>query len=98
MLLGLDLAPCAQAHPRQLRAHDLAQAQLGQQQEVVVGSSQHDERRDHARLRGEEQRGARLPERERLDVVRDHPLQVVRRVGPDDADELPPSRSHFHAD
>src|SRR3954470_14957411 len=34
VLLGLDLALRAQAHPRQLRAHSLAQSRLGQEEEV----------------------------------------------------------------
>ena len=67
----------------ELRAHGVAEPRLGQD----AGSrprraAQHDERRDHPRLRGQQQRRARLADRERLDVVRDHPLQVVGRVRP----------------
>ena len=94
MLLRLDLALGAQAHPRELRAHDVAESRLGQEQEVVLCAAQHDERRDHARLGGEQQRRARVAGRERLDVVRDHALQVVGRVRPGDANELPLSPSH----
>src|SRR5215469_14225649 len=38
--LALDLALRAQAHPRQLRAHDIAQTGLGEEQKVVVGPAQ----------------------------------------------------------
>ena len=58
-------------------------------EEVVVAAPPDDERRDHARLRGQQQRRARLAGRERLDVVRDHPLQVVGRVRPRDAERTP---------
>ena len=43
--------------------------------------------RDHARLRGEQQRLARVADLER-DVLRHHPLQVLLRVGPRDANEV----------
>ena len=45
-------------------------------------------RRDHARLRREQQRFAALAGRERLDVVREHPLQVCSAASwTGDADE-----------
>jgi hypothetical protein len=76
---------------------ELALSGLRQHEEVVVTAPQDEERRDHPGLRGEEERRARLAGRQRLDVVRDHPLQVVGRIGPRDADELPRSRSNVHA-
>ena len=96
MFLRLDLALRAQAHPHQLRADDLSQSRLGQDEEVVVRAPQNDERCDHARLGGQQQRRARLTRSERLNVIRDHPLQVVGRIRPGDADELPRSHSHIH--
>ena len=50
---------------------------------------QDDERRDHPRLRGEEQRLARVADPERLDVVREHALEVGRGVRAAHADERP---------
>jgi hypothetical protein len=92
-----DLALRPQTHPRQVRAHDLAQSRLGQDEELVVVATQNDEGRDQPRLRREQQRRARLTARERTDVVRDHPLQIVRGVRPGDANEVPLSHSHLHA-
>ena len=87
VLLGLDLALRREAGAQQLRAHDLAELGLGQEQEVVVAATQDDERRDHARLRGQQQRLAALSGGERRDLVRDHALEEVGRVRAGDADE-----------
>ena len=86
VLLGLDLRLRGEAEPRELSADALAQLRLGQEQEVVRPAAQHTQRGDHPRLRGEQERIAPLPHRERGDVVREHPLQVVLGVGPRDAD------------
>ena len=64
-------------------ANDLAELGLGQEQEVVLAAAPDEERRDHAALRRQDQRLARLG---REDVVRDDPLQQVGGVGPLDPD------------
>jgi hypothetical protein len=97
VLLRLDLRPRREAHAEQLGAHALAELGLGEQQEVVVGASQDAKRGDHARLRRQQQRLAARPCGERLDVVREHPLEVVRRVRACDADERSgPGRMERH--
>ncbi len=80
VLLGLDLALRREAHAEQSRAHALAGAGLGQEQEVFDVPSQHDDRRDHARLRRQQQRLARIADRELLDVVREHRLEECLRT------------------
>ena len=59
VLLELDLAARTQPHPQQMRAHLLAELGLREQQVVIV-AAQDDERRDHTRLRRQEQRGTRV--------------------------------------
>ena len=83
VLLGLDLALRGDPHPRQVRAHGLAELGLGQEQEVVLAAAPDDERRDHAALRRQDQRLARLG---REHVVRDDPLEQVGGVRPLHAD------------
>jgi hypothetical protein len=97
MLLDLDLALRAQPHPREVRVHYFTESRFGEEEEIVVAPPQDDERSDQARLRREQQRRARLSDRERFDVVRDHSLQVVSCDGSHDADELPLSRGYIHA-
>ena len=80
VLLGLDLAAGTEAQTQELVAHPVAEPRVGQDEEVLLAAAPDDERRDHARLRRQQQRRARLADRERLDVVRDHPLQIVRGV------------------
>ena len=82
MRLRLDLALRAQPHLREQRAHRLSELGLGEHEKVLVSAAQHDERRDHARFRRQQQRRARLARGERFDVVRDHALQVVGRIRP----------------
>ena len=89
MRLEHDLAARAQPHPQQRRPHDLAEPGLGQQQDVLLAAAQHHERRDDPRLRGEQQRLARVAGLERRDLVRDHPLEVRDRVGPGHARRTP---------
>ena len=48
--------------------------------EVLVAPAPNLQRRDHARLRGQEQRVARAADRQPLDVVGEHALQVLGRV------------------
>ena len=88
MALGLDLDLRGKAEAHELASDALTELRLGREQEVLRPAPDHDERRDDARLRGEEQRLARCVQVER-DVVRQHSLEVVLRVGPGDADEGP---------
>ena len=44
-------------------------ARLRQQQEILRPAAPHDERSDHARLRGQQQRRARVADLQRLDVI-----------------------------
>jgi hypothetical protein len=62
MLLRLDLAFGGEASPEQVRANDLAELGLRQQEEVRVGSAQDAQGRDHASLGRQEQRVAALPD------------------------------------
>jgi hypothetical protein len=87
VLLGLDLGLRREAHAHEFRAHALAELRFGEHQEVVVRATQHPQGRDDARLRGQQQRLAALADLERLDVVRDHALEVVGGVGTGDANE-----------
>ena len=77
VLLELDLAARAEAHPQQLLAHRLAQLGLRQEEEVLRAAAPDGERRDHPGLRREEQGLARVAR----DVVREHPLEEVLGVG-----------------
>jgi len=79
VLLPLDLALRGETHPRQLCPHDLAELRLRQQQHVLRPSAPDEERRDHARLRREQQRVHRPLDR---DVVGKHPVQILDRVLP----------------
>ncbi len=88
MLLHLDLALRREPRADERRPDPLTEPGLGEEQEVLDPTAQNDERRDHPRLRGEEERLAGLADPERLDVVRDHRLQVALRAGPAHADEL----------
>jgi hypothetical protein len=88
MLLELHVAPGREPRPQKCRANPLAEARLRQEEEVVGGAVQDDERSDHARLGREEESLAGLPRRKRLDVVRHHRLQVGRRVRSAHADEV----------
>ena len=83
VLLGRDLALRGEAHARELVRHRLAELGLGEQQEVVVAAPPDEQRRDHARLGGEQQRVDRIG---REDVVREHALEEVGSVRPLDAD------------
>ena len=97
MLLRLDLAAGAQAHAREVRTHGLAELRLGEEQEVLVAAAPDDERRDEPRLRREQERGDGVADGERVDVVRDHPLEVVARVRSGDPDEGARAVGHIHA-
>src|SRR5205085_3634472 len=87
VFLRLDLRLRREAEAQQLVPDALAELGFGEDEVVVLIAPQHAERRDHARLRGQQQRVAGLTDRERLDVVRDHPLQVLARIGTGDANE-----------
>ena len=84
--LRLDRALRGEAEAGQLPGDHLPERRLGEEQEVVGRAAQHGQRCDQPRLRGQQQRLAGLARAERLDVVRDHPLQVGGGVGPGDAD------------
>ncbi len=87
VLLELDGDLGGEAAPQELGAETLGELGLGQQQEVVRASAIDGHRSDDARLRREQERVARLVRPECLDVVRQHALEIRRRVGPDHADE-----------
>ena len=78
VLLELDLALRGEPHACELPQKDVAELGLGQEEDVVGAAAPDEERRDHARLRGEQ---------ERVDrpfvghVVREHAVQVVDGVG-----------------
>jgi hypothetical protein len=79
VVLRLDVDLRREAGACELRAHDVAELGLRQHEEVVARAADDPERRDDPRLRRQQQRVAVLV---RGDVVRDHPLQEVLRVGP----------------
>ena len=87
VLLELDRDLRGEATTRERGAEALGEIGLGQQQEVVHSAAVDGHRGDDASLRREEKRIARLARPERLDVVRQHPLEIRRRVGPDHAHE-----------
>jgi hypothetical protein len=64
VLFELDLRLGGEPHAKKLVAQGLAELRLRQQQEIVLSAPQHAHRRDHARLRRQQQRLARLPGRE----------------------------------
>ena len=82
MLLGLDRALRGEPEPDQLGRDALAERRLGENEEVVGAAPQDGQRGDQPRLRGEQQCLTRLAGGERLDVVRDHALEVRRGVLP----------------
>jgi hypothetical protein len=83
VLLGLDFHLRGKPGAQQCRLHRLPESGLGEKQEVVLAAADHDDRSDHARLRGQEQRLAGRGG----DVVRHHALQEVLRVRPGDPDK-----------
>ena len=80
VLLGLDLDLRGEPGAQESGAHRITEPGLGEQQEVVVGAAHDDEWRDQAGLRRQEHR----PARRLFDVVREHALQEVGRVGTGD--------------
>jgi hypothetical protein len=98
VLLGFDLDLRREPGAKQCRPHRLAQAGLGEQEEVIGRTAHDDDWRDHAGLRRQEQRLAGSE----CDVVREHALQEVLCVGACNANELArpsghPLRNGFHA-
>ena len=89
-MLRLDFDLGGEAGSQQCRGHRLAKAGLRQQQEVVLGAAHDDDGGDDPRLRSQEQR---LAGRSR-DVVRQHPLEEVLRVGAGHANEVPGPGGH----
>jgi hypothetical protein len=87
MLLELDHGLGREAHAQELVPEGLPELGLREQEVVVGPAPDHAHRRDHARLRGEEQRLAGLAGCQPRDVVRKHALQVVLCVGAADGDE-----------
>ena len=70
-----------------MRANDLGQLGLGQEQEVLLRAAHDRKRRDHARLRCQEECVAGLARTKRRDVVGDHALQVILGPGPPHTNE-----------
>ncbi len=95
MSLAFDRALRREAEPNELVDDTIPERGLGQQEEIVGSASQHRQWRDQTGLRRQEERLAGLVRAERLDVVRDHPLQVGRRVRAGDADVLPRASSNL---
>ena len=91
VLFGLDLDLRREPRSEQGRANGLSETGLGQKQELLGRSPDDDERRDQPRLRREKERRAGRGG----DVVRQHPLEEVLRVGPGHPDEVAGPRSHF---
>ena len=87
MIFLLDLDLRREPGTRQGRSHGLAEAGLGQEQEILGPAADDDERCDDTRFRGEEERLAGG----RGDVVRDHPLQEVLGVRARNAHVVPGS-------
>jgi len=83
--LDLDLG-CESEVP-ELGDEPLGETAVGGEEVVVDSPAKHGHGRDHAGLRGEQQRLAGLTGVDG-DVLRQHPLQEVLRVRPDDADEV----------
>jgi hypothetical protein len=67
-------------------ADALAETLVSEEQEIIDRASEDDEWSDHTSLRREEQRLARVADAQRLDVVRDHGLEVRARIGAADGD------------
>ena len=82
MLLELHVEAGRKAKRQQVRANDLGELGLGQEQEVLLRAAHDRERRDHARLRCQEECVAGLTRTKRRDVVGHHALQVVLGRGP----------------
>lgn len=85
VLLGLDLRFRGEAHPDKLRASGLSKLRLSQEQKVIGGTPDDPQWRDHLGLRSEQQGLATLANSEGVDIIRDHPLQIVGSVGPGNA-------------
>ncbi len=94
MLLRLDVALRGEPRADEGRADALAEAPLGEDQEVVRRAPEHDEGRDDPRLRRQEQGLARVAGAERLHVVRDHRLKVRRGVGSSHGNEVAGAAGH----
>jgi hypothetical protein len=97
MLLARDLRASREAEPDEVVTQGTGQLGFGEEEEIVLRASQDPDRRDHAGLRRQEERLAGLSDAERLDVVREHALEVVRGISPSHADKPPraPSDAFF---
>ena len=87
VLFELDRDLRGEATPCERGAETLGEIGLGQQQKVSRSSAVDRHRSDDAAFRRKEKRLARLVRPECLDVVRQHSLEIRRRVGPDHAHE-----------
>jgi hypothetical protein len=79
--LDLDLALRREPGAQQRRGNRLRQLGLGEQQERLGPFAHHAQRRDDAALRRQQQGLAGLTRLERHDLVGDHPLEKVDRLG-----------------
>ena len=84
--LELDLALGGEPRAQQRRAHGLGEVGLGDQEERLGPLAHDPQRRDDPALRRQQQRRPGLAGLERDDLVRDHPLEKVGRLGPRDGD------------
>src|SRR5437660_7646940 len=89
MLLRFDLDLRREAGAQKLRTNLVTELGLGGDQKVVGGAAEHTQGRNHARLRREKEGLAGGTVVERLDVVRDHALQVVLGVPTGDPNKRP---------
>ena len=87
VLLELNLEASGEAERKQVRPNDLGKLGLGQEQEILLRAAHDRERRDHARLRCQEECVAGLTRSERCDIVGDHALQIIGGPGPPHAHE-----------
>ncbi len=77
VLLELDLGPGREPGAQELRPYHLPERRLRQEQEVVLRAAHDPQRGDYASLRRQQQRIAHVAKCQRLDVVRDHPLEEL---------------------
>jgi hypothetical protein len=87
VLLELDLGLRREPEANELSPHAFTEVGLREEQEVVARAADDPQRGDHARLRIQQQRVARLAVAERGDFVRDHALEQRLRIGAGHAHE-----------
>ena len=92
VLFRVDRAFRGKAEAQQLGPEALPELRLGQQQKVGMPPPHDRQRCDEPRLGREQERFTGLAGVQCLDVVRDHALQIGRRIGSRDGNEGPRPR------